>query len=219
MIRSMIAATIASLLVITSAPVAALEPALTAAEQQSAIRDGRAIAFAHQGYPVSTYTVFEVPDALAITPGGGYIDAVVVATPFERARYASYLAYFQQSSPSSDEIARASRADEVDFLIFAHSSANMDRGFLSGFRAAAISSGRSVQLTPVSHSTFGPTIDFYNVAGRGRQPRLVGFDTFRFDLRPLVARGVDVSRLRGTFAITDPYGRAYSLAFDLSKMR
>jgi hypothetical protein len=219
MIRSTIAATIASLLVITSAPVAALEPALTAAELQSAIRDGKAIAFAHKGYPVSNYTVFEVPDALAIAPGGGSIDAVVVATPFERARYASYLAYFQQSSPDAAEIARASKSDEVDFLIFAHSSANMDRGFLSGFRAASIASARSLHVTPMSDSTFGPTIDFYNVTGRGRQPRLVGFDTFRFDLRPLVAQGVDVSRLRGTFEITDPYGRAYSVAFDLSKMR
>jgi hypothetical protein len=218
MIRSMLAATIASLLFIASSPAEALEPTLTAAEQQSAIRDGKTIAFAHQGYPVSNYTVFQVPDALAITPGGGSIDAVVVATPFERVRYASYLAYFQQTSPRPDEITRASNADEIDFLIFAHSSADMDRNFLSGFRAASISSARSVHLAFASRSTFGPTVDFYNVAGQGRQPRLVGFDTFRFDLRQLVAQGVDISRLRGTFEVTDPYGRAYSLTFDLSKM-
>ncbi len=218
MIRVLAAVACLTFFVSARAPSNAFDATLTSAERQAAVRAGKAFALAHQGYPVSSYVIYSVPDALTIPPGGGSVDGVVVATPFERVRYASYLAFTQNSAPGAVDIVRAAAADEVDFLIFAHSSANLDRTFLAKFGEATLLSAHDVRLAPFTQTSFGPALDFYNVAGKGRQPRWVGYETIRFDLGPLRTRGIDASRFRGALNFVDPYGRAYSLKFDLSQV-
>lgn len=200
-------------------PAYGFEPVLSPIERQTALDEGKKIALAHNGYSVTGYTVYAVPDALAITPGEGAIDAVVVGTPFERVKYASYVAHFQSQEPLPSDVAAATTSNEIDFVVFAHSSGKQNQSFLSHFTAVSLDIPGRARLAPVSKSSFGPAIGFYNVVGKGREERWLGYDTYAFDLGPLKRQGVDIARLVGRFRVTDPYGRTYSFVFDLSKYR
>jgi len=217
--RAAPATVVAALMVLWVQPASGFEPVLRSVERQAAIDAGKSAALAHRGYSVASYTVYAVPDALAITPGEGAIDAVVVGTPFERVKYASYLAHFQGQAPSPKDVEEAATPNEIEFVVFAHSSGKLDPAFLSHFTSVSLSISGRTPLAPISRSTFGPTVDFYNVVGKGREERWLGYDTFAFDLRSLKVQGVDIARLGGTFAVIDPNGHKYSLPFDLSKYR
>jgi hypothetical protein len=209
---------VALLLALSCAPGLAFSPALTSAQLHKALADGRSEAASRAGYPVAAYSLYAVPNALVIAPGQGSIDAIVVGTPFERVRYASYLAAFQGSQPGASDVADAAEAESVDFVVFAHGGAHDDQKFLQRFHAASIeAAGRLLQ--PERTTAFGPTEDFFTTTKGNRVFRWLGYDTYRFDVRSLARAGVDIARLRGTFRITDPYGRQRAYAFDLSKYR
>ncbi len=217
--RAVLAVVVAAPMVFLVQPASGFEPVLSPIERQAAIDAGKSDALAHSGYSVRSYTVYAVPDALAITPGEGAIDAVVVGTPFERVKYASYVAHFQGQAPSSKDVDVAATPNEIEFVVFAHSSGKLDAAFLSHFTSVSLSIPGRAPLAPIARSTFGPTVDFYNVVGRGRDERWLGYDTFEFDLRSLKSQGADIARLAGTFVIVDPSGHKYSLPFNLSKYR
>jgi hypothetical protein len=209
---------VALLLVLSCAPGWAFSPKLTSAEIQKALADGRSESASRAGYPVTAYTLYAVPNALVIAPGRGAIDAVVVGTPFERVRYASYLAAFQGSHVSQSAIAEAASPESVDFVVFAHSGAQDDQTFLKRFHAAQVEAvGRT--LRPARTTTFGPSQDFFTTTQGNRVFRWLGYNTYRFDLRTLGSAGLDIARLRGTFRVVDPHGRQSAYAFDLSKYR
>ena len=207
----------AALALLAVAPRArAFTPELTSAQSQAAVAQGRAAAAAHLGYQVSGYLLYSVGDALVVAPGQGSVDAIVVGTPFERVTFASYLAAFQDSAPSADAIAAAESPGTVDFIVFAHSADSKDQAFLRHFRSPRlIAAGRT--LHPSGTSGFGPAEDFYTTPKGQRVPRWLGYESFRFDLRSLAAAGLDIARAKGTFSFVDPYGRHYSLPFDLGK--
>jgi len=214
-----IGAVVAALsLVFVASPGRAFSPILTATDTQAALAEGQAAAATHLGYPVAGYILYAVPDALLIGPGQGSIDAIVVGTPFERVRYASYLAAFQNAQAAGSAVAAAAAPDTVDFIVFAHSGARGDQGFLQRFHAVALEAhGHTLQ--PAGMTTFGPADDFFTTSQGKRVIRWLGYDTFRFDLRALALAGIDVARLTGRLNIVDPYGRRYDVAFDLSKYR
>ncbi len=203
---------------LVAAPALAFSPVLTPAETQAAIEQGRGAAAAHLGYDAAGYLLYSVPNTLLLAPGQGSVDAVIVGTPFERVTYASYLAAFQDSTASSDAVATAAAPDTVDFVVFAHSADPKDQAFLRRFRSASVTVAGHV-LPSASQTVFGPAEDFYTTSQGKRVPRWLGYGSFRFDLRTLATAGVDISRLKGTFGVIDPYGRHYSFAFDLSKYR
>ena len=206
------------LLVLSCAPGRAFSPALTSDELHQALADGRSEAASRAGYPVTAYTLYAVPDALVIAPGKGSIDAIIVGTPFERVRYAGYLAAFQDSTPSPTAVEEAAAPESVDFVVFAHGGAGDGQTFLQHFHAAIVeAAGRS--LYPEGTTTFGPTEDFFTTTKGNRVFRWLGYDSYRFDFRSLADAGVDLARLRGTFHVTDEYGRRSGYAFDLSKYR
>jgi len=205
-------------LLFAASPARAFSPALTAAETQAAVAQGRGAAAAHLGYDAGSYLLYSAPDTLLLAPGQGSIDAVVVGTPFERVTYASYLAAFQESKISAEAIVAAAVPDTIDFVVFAHSGNPKDQTFLHRFRSAGVTAASRV-LPASSTTLFGPAEDFYTTSEGKRVPRWLGYESFRFDLRALAAAGVDISHLKGTFAVVDPYGRHYSFAFDLSKYR
>jgi hypothetical protein len=199
-------------------PALAFSPVLTATQTQAAIAQGRSAAAAHLGYELSGYLVYSVGDALVIVPGQGSVDAVVVGTPFERVAFASYVAAFQGSGPSSDAIANAAESNTIDFIVFAHSADAKDQAFLRHFKSAELAAADKL-LQPSGTSFFGPAEDFYSTPHGARVPRWLGYESFRFDLRSLAATGVDIAHLKGTFSIIDPYSRRYAFPFDLSKYR
>ena len=214
--RALEISAVALLLTLSCAPGWAFSPTLTSAESQKAIEEGRSEVASHAGYPVAEYTLYAVPNALVIAPGQGSIDAIVVGTPFERVRYASYLAAFQGLRPDRSAVANAAESESVDFVVFAHGGAHDDQRFLQRFHAASLEAARR-SLQPERTTTFGPTEEFFTTTGGNRVFRWLGYDSYRFDLRALAGAGVDIARLRGSFRITDPYGRRSAYAFDLSK--
>jgi hypothetical protein len=200
------------------APCAAYQSRLTTADTKAAIAAGVALQSAHAGFEAQAYVAFAVRDALQISPGDGSIDAIVVATPFERLRYASYLAAFQGESLSAPAIRDAANPDALDFVVFAHSSAAEDQDFLHRFGSVSFRIA-GVTLRPTSVSTFGPAEDFFNTPSGAREPRMLGYATFRFHVRSMQTKDANVASAKGALTIVDPYGRRYDLAIDLAKYR
>ena len=199
------------------APARAYLPALSSADVSMAVAAGRDAARRHLGLAVQRYVAYSVPDTLTVRSGAGAVDTVVVGTPYERVLYASYLAAFQGDAPTSGALAQAETADTLDVIVFGHARDQKDQGFLRRFKSPVLRlTGHT--LRPTSAGVFGPGEDFFN-GPDGRELLWLGYATYRFDLRPIVASGIDVRRLTGHFEVTDPYGRTYDIRLDLAKYR
>jgi hypothetical protein len=213
---------VAAYLVASSALTAgAFESKLTNAEIRTAENAGLELARKHDGFPVSQYAILARPDALSLVPGEGSVDAIIVGTPYERVSYASYLAAFQDQTPSVTDLQSAATPYTVDFIVVAHSAGHGagEQSFLTRFSGPTLDVPGIGRLKPISKTVFGPTLDFYNLPNERRVPRWLGYDSYRFDLRELPGRTVDISRLKAILRISDPYGRRYSEPVDLSRLR
>jgi hypothetical protein len=213
---------VAAMLIASSASTgAAFEPQLSNAEMRVAEKAGFELAAGHNGFPVSKYSVFARPDALSIAPGDGSVDAIIVATPYERVSYASYVAAFQGQAPSATDLQSAATPYTIDVIVVGHSAGqdSDEQKFLAGFSGPILNVRGFGAMKPLSKTAFGPTIDFYNLANKRHVLRWLGYNLYRFDLRPLTVRGIAIAGLKATLRITDPYGRRYAELVDLSKLK
>ncbi|HEY5094871.1 MAG TPA: hypothetical protein VII69_07155 [Candidatus Eremiobacteraceae bacterium] len=213
---------VAAMLIASSASMAAgFEPKLSNADLLAAEKAGFESAAGHNGFPVSMYTVFARPDALTIAPGDGSVDAIIVGTPYERVSYASYVAAFQGHAPTATDLQGAATPYSIDVVVVGHSAGKDadEQNFLTKYSGPILDVRGFGTLRPISKSIFGPTIDFYNLANKSHVLRWLGYNAYRFDLRPLTKRGSDIAGLKATLRITDPYGRSYTEPVDLSKFR
>ncbi len=195
---------------------AALTPVLSTNEITEAVAAGAALAKAGHGYPMSQYKLFAVKDTLSILPGQGALDAIVVATPYERLRYESYLNGYQHKAMSAHDIAGnlKGHAHSVEFIMFVHSADSEKRDFLGHIGAANVVLANGKTLGAPVYDRFGPTLDFYNVVGRGRELRWIGYVGARFALT-----GADAGGMHGTLSFSDDEGKRYHFPFDLSRYR
>lgn len=198
-----------------SGPAAAYVPAPGAAEIAEATRLGAALAEPYRGYPVQDYLLYAVGDALALDPSAGCVDAVQVATPFERTRHASFLAALARR-PIGPEAAREAAAfpdGALAFTIFAHGAAEDDQDFLQRFSPPQLTfAGRAARLTGQDRS---PTFrDIYPHAPASDRERQVGTVTFRFQLDP-----ASLADGRGVLSFTDACAKAFRLPVDLARYR
>ena len=169
-----------------------------AAARQAAARGVGMVAH-HLPYSVRPWLLYQSRDPLSAVHGRAGIDAVVVATPYERVRYHAYLDALQdiRVTPAMVEAMRRKARNSVGFLVYAHSRTSLDRTFLAAFRPA-----------PATH--FGPALDFYDV-GSFREQRWVGSVTYRFPVRNCSEQGV--------LHFTDGEDARYRFAYDLSRYR
>ncbi len=193
---------------------------LNAAQIHAAVEQGARAAREHAGLTEAAYEIFSQRDTLRLIPGERAIDAVLVRTPFERVRVASYYAAFQQQPFTDAQGAALARqgAGRVEFVIFAHSDAEdaAQRDFLSRFHGFTVrANGRKV--SGVYTSVFGPAIDNYTTAN-GVVERWIGTVTCGFDLRSLTGNRGNADRLRGTLSFEDDRGRRYAYPFDLARL-
>ena len=193
---------------------AAFDPQLSPAEVQRAVQAGAQMATPASGYKLQAWVLFEVKDPFIIHPQQGLVEAVITGTPFERLRYASYLAAFQGQTlkPAAAQKLAAQLDNTVTFIVFAHAPGGGDqyRDFLKGFRAASLSvNGSGETLKPVHTEIVGPAQDFYNVPGKAAEFRWLGNVAFRFDLKPLTSKNIALSKLGATFSFTDSAGQHY----------
>ncbi len=192
-------------------PADAFVPVLSPALVRDAIAHGRAAAHARSGFPATGYVAFQTPDTLRVSPGQGAIDAVLIATPYERVAIAAYEAAFDNASPSPRDVSAAQTSDTLDVVVFAHARDPVDQSFLRRFKNPRLEIGGITEKPSVT-AVEGPTKDFFTTPN-GRALLWLGTLTLRF----AVPRADDA--MRATFAITDPYGRAYRIPLPLGRYR
>lgn len=218
--RSIFAAAIgAALLAAPPSVTLAYDPLLSASQIAQAEARGEALAHSHQGFRATGYVIFSTPDTLSLARGEGAIDAIVIQTSLQRVAYASYLHALQGTRLSVADVALAAQPYTLDLIVFAHSAGEeqQDQGFLTRFRDPLLAFQGLTAARPVASTIFGPTIDFFNDANGQRVMRWLGYVDYRFDLTKL-DRERDLATLRGTFSVTDPYGRRYRQPFDLTRL-
>lgn len=202
-------------------PSSGFAPTLSRAQITAAMQAGQALFREGRGYQAPHHVLFAGHDTLRIQKGQGPVEAIIVGTPYERVKYASYLQAFQGrgvSLPWAQSIAQRD-ANLVQFVVFAHGDSARDRNFLRRFSDGRLQLGRFTELTSPAPTTFGPALDFYNVDGSGRQFRWLGSATFRFNLSSLIAHGFNAAHTAGTFSFTDSDGVSRHYRVDLTRYR
>ena len=201
---------------------AAFDPHLPPSEVQRAVAAGKQMATPSSGYKVQDWVLFDVKDPFTIGPNQGTVEAVIVGTPFERLRYASYLAAFQGTplKPKEAQQKAAALDDTVSFIVFAHAPGTGDqyRNFLQSFRAARLNvkGAKGPILKSVHTEIVGPAQDFYNVPGKAAEFRYLGSVAFKFNLGQLGRKGASA---KAAFSFTDSTGQTYHFPVTLGQYR
>lgn len=212
------AAMMGSLLALLCDPAVAFVPALDQGEIASIVRNGVWLEEHRRGYEANKNLLFAAANTLRIRKNQSPVEAIIVGTPSERLKYASYLASFQGERFNLDRARSIARqdADVVQFVVFAHSASTQDRQFLKRFGNARLRLGKHAIRSSMS-TTFGPALDYYDIDGFGRQFRWLGSVTFRFNLRALRASGVDISKATGAFSFTSSEGEKLQYMINLAR--
>ncbi len=211
---------LATVLLLNAASALAIDLQLGPEAIQEAADAGAAEVSRQHGYRAGAYVLWDDDDPLTIEPGEGQVEAVLVGTPFERLRYRSYLQNYQGKPFGPQDARQAAQGLEntVTFVVFAHSqgATQEDRDFLQQFSDVTLEIEGGPTLTPAEIDTFGPSQDFYTVAGKAAEFRYLGSLSLRFDLSGVEG---DVSAAQGTFSFTTPAGEARSFEVDFSRYR
>jgi hypothetical protein len=185
------------------------------AEIAAALKAGGALVSSDRGYPLKDHVVYEVPDARDIKAAWGEVDAVVLASPLERARHAGYIA---KLSSQTIDVATARQLPELrpgtlSILVYAHGPDGEDESFVDKFAGASlVFTDRRVAAAEVTHSE--PSAATYPLASVGRERR-VAVLTYRFDLAAFPALADAPCRVE----FTDPTGKLFDIPLDLAHYR
>jgi hypothetical protein len=176
----------------------------------AAIDHGRALALAHDGYS-SRYIAWAVPDARNIDPTLGAVDAVLVATPLERATHAGFVAAYNGRQLTVRQF-RGSAEFEPEglrIILFTHGPDARDESYVDRFTDARLVFGDRT-LVPIKTEHSGPTDSIYPLAADNRQ-RQISTISYHFDLSSSAALQVARARLQ----FTDDTGKRFDLPIDL----
>ena len=198
----------------TAGPAGAVVLKPTAADIAQVAARGVGLAAARQGYLLKDYVVYAVRDSRGIDPADGEVDAVVLATPLERTRHASFIAAYTGKPISAEEARRKSDVPDgsVKVLVFAHGDNSSDLDFAGKFGPATLTwdtGNATSRATPGEAS-----MSVYPQADHDRY-RFVAVVTYAFDLTsvPETARG------KARLSFQDGGGKAFDIAVDLATMR
>jgi hypothetical protein len=199
----------------------AFTPTLSDQDIETARRSGATQADSRtHGYTVEDYVLYDAKQPLSEPPRKQEVEAVVLGTPFERLRYASYLASIQGRPMTAAQAQEAARKLEgtLHIVVFAHSPAatNADRSFLQRYREVVLQleDGRSVR--PQTHDIFGPAQDFFSVQGSGRERRWLGTLTWGF---PLAPSAQETAQSKARLSFVDSSGTPYSFTVELGRYK
>lgn len=195
-------------------PSSAFAPVLNPTQIAAAVHSGAMLFREGRGYQAPHHVLFAEQNTLHIRKGEGPIEAILVGTPYERLKYASYLAAFQGRPlglQSAEHLARQN-ANVLQFVVFAHGSGPTDRDFLRRISSGTLRLGRYVLRPSGAPKVFGPAMDFYQIDGVGREFRWLGSVTFRFDLSAVRQNGAP-----GLFSFRDSAGTMRKYRVDLAR--
>ena len=202
--------------------IAAAAPALAyvGAPDRSQIAEaaglGARLATPYRGYPADGYLLYAVADALALKPDDGCVDAVQVATPFERTRHAAFLAALQGRTIAPEAARRAADLPDnsLEIIVFSHGTTADDEDFLHRFGAPTLTFEADRRAPPVSTTPSPAFPDSYPHADAIEKRRYVGTVAFRFALDQIAA-----SSSQGVVSFSDACGKAFRLPLDLNRYR
>ncbi|PZA07575.1 hypothetical protein DNA98_08140 [Meiothermus sp. Pnk-1] len=192
------------------------------------------------GYIISDYLLKEYNDGVSLKPGAGEVDAIIVATPYERVRYFGYLESLQRK-PITDAALNAvieRYKNKLTFVIFTHSPYTVDqeveqwtkaygsnkitdeegetrqRSYLDEYQEATLELGGKTYIA--KPDVDGPYTDIFSIQGSRPQSRFLGLISYSFDLSELAANG-KISGV-GKLSFKDSQGKTtYSETIDLGK--
>jgi hypothetical protein len=202
----------------------AFTPRLSDTDIEEARRSGAQQADSRtHGYDVQDHVLYDVQQPISQPPRKEEVEAVIAGTPYERLRYASYLASIQGEPMTALQAqAEARKLDgTLHLVVFAHSPSARpaDKDFLQRYQDVVLRLDGGTEVRPDASSIFGPAQDFFSVQGSGRERRWLGTLTWRF---PLAAIGNDsrqLEGLQGTLTFKDSSGNAYDIPVDLGRYR
>ena len=188
-------------------------PSPDAGQIERATQAGKQLAIPHEGYPSKDYVLYEAKDVLSLPPENGDVDAVVVGTPIERTRHASFLhAFAGEKADAATARREANLADGwLEIVVFAHSNSRKDEDFLKQFSPAVLQLADR-KLWPVSTVTSDSDLDVYPRAVKDGM-RYVATITYRYNLTGIA----NVANLRASLAFDDASGKHFDLPVDLSR--
>ncbi|WP_276957686.1 hypothetical protein [Allomeiothermus silvanus] len=221
-------------------PALALQPVLTTEEIQRALKEGSAMNTPRNGYILGDYLLKEYNDGISLKPGDGEVDAIIVATPYERVRYFGYLESIQRKLVTETALNAVVERykNKLTFVIFTHSPYTVDqeveqwtkaygsskitdeegktrqRSYLDQYQEATLEvGGKTYTAKP---SVDGPYTDIFSIQGSRPQSRFLGLISYSFDLSDLAANA-KISEV-GKFSFKDSQGQTtYSETVDLGK--
>jgi hypothetical protein len=198
-------------------PAPAVELALSPAEIAAAVGEGGAMVARGEGYTIGTYLLFGLDDALHIKDNDQTIEAVVVATPYERLRYEAYLlAHEGRPAPGNGDKFLAGDRGLLDIVVYAHSRGPDDREFMQHFGDGVLASSGTTRVAVQMTST-DPVVDSYYLANGTVVKRWLGQVTYRFDLRDDSALAVTTAP--ATFSFLDDRGAIHRYPLTLAGYR
>jgi len=178
----------------------------------AAIDRGRVLAASHGNYSLKKNIAWAVPDARTIDPTQGAVDAVLVATPIERATHAGFLAAINGRQVTVSEARRSEqlRPGWLRIILFTHGPNAKDESYVDRFSNACLVFGDdTIVADKMDHSE--PTESTYPLATENRE-RQVATITFHFNL----SSSPQLQAARGRLRFTDDTGHKFDQPIDLS---
>ena len=178
----------------------------------AAIDRGRVLAASQGNYSLKKNIAWEVPDARTIDPALGSVDAVLVATPIERATHAGFLAAHDGRQLTVSEARGSERIQPgwLRIILFTHGPDAKDESYVEKFSNARLVFGNdTIVAQKMEHSE--PSESTYPLATENRE-RQVATITFHFNL----SKSPKLQATRGRLQFTDDAGRTFDQPIDLS---
>lgn len=178
----------------------------------AAIDRGRVLAASHGNYSLKKNIAWEVPDARTIDPALGSVDAVLVATPIERATHAGFLA---ANNGRQLTVSEARRSEQIQsgwlrIILFTHGPNAKDESYVDRFsNARLVFDDQTIVAQKMEHSE--PSESIYPLATENRE-RQVATITFHFNL----SSSPKLQAARARLQFTDDAGQKFDRPIDLS---
>jgi len=215
--------------------VLALAPALNAQQVAQATKAGDTMFHQEGAYRWGNYLLKTYTEDVKLSDTSPEVDGIAIGTPYERLRYESFLASFQDAAlttPQATTLA-SSLKNKVTFLIYTHSPRGVDdeeeqwqqaytqgkvktseeraHSYLDTYKAATLTAGgRTLSATP---QLDGPYTDQFTLPTGGAQFRYLGVVRYTFDVS-----GVSPNS-KVTLNFKDSLGKGYSQTANLSQLQ
>ncbi|WP_407571668.1 hypothetical protein [Deinococcus altitudinis] len=215
--------------------VSALTPSLSARQAAQAAVEGDTMFRENGAYKWGSYLLKTYTEDIKLRVDSPEVDGVAIGTPYERVRYESFLASFQDMAltPAQTNALAATLKNKVTFLVYTHSPRGVDEeeeqwkqaynsgavkpaaarehSYLDAYVPATLSIGGRVLRSQLQID--GPYRDQFTLPTGGAQFRFLGVVRYTFDLTGVPAANV------ATLTFKDSGGKVFTQKANLTQLR